>query len=125
MKKKKKKITRRKKKFFIILACYVATFVITAVVTLSTLAWFNGSTHAENVLYMGGPVYIHFADNELNPKRGEGALEINMPETWTQLYPGMNIEFEARAILFYILMQIKNLLQLKRDFMESIGQGIA
>ena len=99
MKKRKKKITRRKKKFFIILACYVATFVITAVVTLSTLAWFNGSTHAENVLYMGGPVYIHFADNELNPKRGEGALEINMPETWTQLYPGMNIEFEARAII--------------------------
>lgn len=99
MKKKKRKITRKKKKFFIILSCYIATFVITAVVTLSTLAWFNSSTHAENVLYMGGPVYIHFSDADEKPNSGEGALEINMPTNWEKLYPGMNIEFEARAVI--------------------------
>ena len=99
MKKKKRKITRKKKKFFIILACYIATFVITAAVTLSTLAWFNSSTHADNVLYMGGPVYMHFSDAEGTPGSGEGELEINMPPNWEKLYPGMNIEFEARAII--------------------------
>lgn len=100
MKRKKRKITKKRKKFFIILSCYIATFVITAVVTLSTLAWFNGSTHADNVLYMGGPVYIHFSDDEgISEKRGDGALEVNMPPNWEYLYPGMNIEFEARAII--------------------------
>ena len=100
MMKKKRKISKKKKKFFIILACYIATFVITAVVTLSTLAWFNGSTHASNVLYMGGPVYIHFSnDSGKIPSSGSEALVVNMPNDWTRLFPGMNIEFEASAVI--------------------------
>ena len=33
-----------------------------------------------------------------------------------QKLPESREEFEARAILFYILMQLKNLLELKREF---------
>lgn len=39
-----------------------------------------------------------------------------------QELPDSREEFEARAILFYILMQLKNLLQLKREFM--LGRNI-
>lgn len=52
-------------------------------------------------------------------------LDVLLSDMKEQELPRSRKEFEARAILFYILMQIKNLLQLKRDFMESIGQGIA
>lgn len=38
-----------------------------------------------------------------------------------QELPETREEFEARAILFYILMQIRNLLELKRDFMLREG----
>lgn len=99
MKKKKGKVTKKKKKFFIIAGCYLAVFLITSIVTLSTLAWFNSSTHASNVLYMGGPVYIHFGDDEQKKTSGSEQLVVNMPPSWTKLYPGMNIEFEARAII--------------------------
>jgi len=33
--------------------------------------------------------------------------------------PESREEFESRAVLFYILMQIRNLLEVKRDFMET------
>ncbi len=36
-----------------------------------------------------------------------------------QQLPDSREEFEARAILFYILMQLKNLLELKREFMQG------
>lgn len=38
-----------------------------------------------------------------------------------QELPESRQEFEARAILFYILMQLKNLLQIKRDFITDIA----
>ena len=37
-----------------------------------------------------------------------------------QELPESRQEFEARAILFYILMQLKNLLELKRDFIAEM-----
>lgn len=43
------------------------------------------------------------------------SLMLQMKE---QELPGSREEFEARAILFYILMQIRNFLSLKRDFMK-------
>jgi len=99
-KNKKKKLTKRKKKFFIILSCYIATFIITSIVTVSTLAWFNGDTWQDEVLYMGGPVYIHFSDNsETNVTSGAGELVTHLPPGWEKLYPGMNITFEAKAII--------------------------
>lgn len=47
-----------------------------------------------------------------------------------QPLPSSREEFEARAILFYILMQIRQLLQIKRDFIlktrdGKVGTGIA
>ena len=38
-----------------------------------------------------------------------------------QPLPGSREEFEARAILFYILMQIKQFLEIKREFIISHG----
>lgn len=98
-KKKKKKLNKKKKKFFIILSCYIATFLITSIVTVSTLAWFSGSDWQDNALYMGGPVYIYFSDNtETNITSGAGTLVSHLPATWEKIYPGMNIIFEARAV---------------------------
>jgi hypothetical protein len=46
-------------------------------------------------MYLGGPVYITFSDNEGNPTPGEDELTTETPENWSKLYPGMNIKFEA------------------------------
>lgn len=39
----------------------------------------------------------------------------------TQPLPGSREEFEARAILFYILMQIRQFLEIKREFVQNHG----
>lgn len=96
----KKKIPKKKKKFFIILACYVLTFVLTAVITASTLSWYSGSTWQTETLYMGGPVYIYFSDDSgVTQTSGTGKLVTETPPGWTRLYPGMNINFEAKAVI--------------------------
>ena len=41
----------------------------------------------------------------------------------SQMLPQSREEFEARAILFYILMQMKTLLQIKRDFVLENVRG--
>lgn len=46
-------------------------------------------------------------------------LETLLGEMKEQPLPESREEFEARAILFYILMQLKNLLYLKREFVEQ------
>lgn len=100
MTRKKKKATKNKKKFWIILSCYIAIFVITSITTLATLSWFNGSTWQTNVLYMGGPVYLFFSDSSgTKQTSGDEQLVTETPEGWNYLYPGMNIKFEARAVL--------------------------
>lgn len=100
MRRKKKKLTKGKKKFFIILSCYVILFILTSVITASTLAWFNSSTWQSDVLYMGGPVYIYFSDDSgVTRTSGSGKLVTEMPAGWTKLYPGMNIKFEAKAVV--------------------------
>lgn len=100
MSRKKKKLSKNKKKFFIILACYVLTFVITSVVTASTMAWFNSSTWQSDILYMGGPVYMYFSDDSgVTHTSGQGQLVTETPPNWTLLYPGMNINFQARAVM--------------------------
>lgn len=99
-KKTKKKLNKKKKKFFIILACYIATFVLTSVITASTLSWFSGESWQSGVLYMGGPVYIYFSDDSgVTNTSGKGNLVTETPPNWTKLYPGMNISFEARAVV--------------------------
>lgn len=47
------------------------------------------------------------------------ALEVLLMEMKEQNLPGSRDEFEARAILFYILMQLKKLLELKREFVMA------
>ena len=97
--KKKKKLSKGKKKFFIIASCYIATFLITSFLTVSTLAWFSGSTWQDEAVYMGGPVYIYFSDNtETNVTSGAGTLVSHLPASWNKIYPGMNIIFEAKAV---------------------------
>ena len=99
MSKKKKKISAKRKKFFIIISCYIAIFLITSIFTSVTLAWFNGSTWQSNVLYMGGPVYIYFSDDDEKQTSGAGKLVTETPKSWDYLYPGMNIHFEAQAVV--------------------------
>lgn len=100
MKKKGKKISKSKKKFFIILACYVAVFIITCVTTVATLAWFNGSTWSNEVLYMGGPVYLYFSDSSgVKETSKAGQLTLTTPPGWDYLYPGMNLHLGARAVV--------------------------
>ena len=49
---------------------------------------------------MGGPVYIRFSDNSAtNTTSGKGQLKTELPAGWDKLYPGMNINFEATAIV--------------------------
>ena len=97
---KKKKLTKNKKKFFIILACYVLTFILTSVITTATLSWFNSSTWQAEVMYMGGPVYIYFSDDSgVTHTNGKGRLVTKTPPGWSKLYPGMNINFEAKAVV--------------------------
>ena len=97
MKKRKKKVTKNRKKFFIIAGCYIAVFIITCLTTVATLAWFNGGTFAKNTLYLGGPVYLYFGDTDDN--NVENNLVLKTPVGWNYLYPGMNIQLQARAIL--------------------------
>ena len=95
----KKRKSTKKKKFFILIACYLAIFVITSALTLATLSWFSGSTWSSNTVYMGGPVYIKFTDNAENETSGTNKLVLNLPEGWDRLYPGMNIQIEAKAVI--------------------------
>lgn len=55
----------------------------------------------------------------------EGLLEQRralLDEMKSQPLPHSREEFEARAVLFYILMQIKQFLEIKREFMRTHGQ---
>ena len=98
--KQKKKLSKKKRKFFIIIACYIATFIVTSLVTTATLSWFSGSTWQTQAMYMGGPVYIYFSDDSgVTNTSGEGRLVTETPPGWVTLYPGMNINFEARAVV--------------------------
>ena len=75
---------------------------------------------AEQVATLLGQIEQDYhKDNTVEGLLGE--LDVLLSDMKEQELPRSREEFEARAILFYILMQIKNLLQLKRDFMESIG----
>ncbi len=100
MRKKKKKVSKNRKKFFIILGCYIAVFLITCIVTASTLAWFSSSTWSSNTIYMGGPVYIYFSDSTGEKETSKAnSLTVETPEGWDYLYPGMNIRFGSRAVV--------------------------
>lgn len=99
MKKGKKKNLTKKKKFFIILSCYIALFLVTCITTSVTLAWYHSSSWQTEDMYLGGPVYITFSDNEGNPTSGADELTTETPENWSKLYPGMNIKFEASCRL--------------------------
>ncbi|MBQ9792073.1 MAG: hypothetical protein IJW28_05810 [Clostridia bacterium] len=92
----KKKAFRKKQMFFIIVTAYITIFMITIGITLS---WFGGSTWQDKALYMGGPVYMDFVNNAGNKTSGAGALVMDLPENWTELYPGMNVNIEASALL--------------------------
>lgn len=50
-----------------------------------------------------------------------GRLEELLGEMKEQRLPVSREEFEARAILFYILMQLESLLEIKRNFMKEAG----
>lgn len=99
MKKGKKGNLKKKKKFFIFLSIYIALFLVTCITTSVTLAWFHSSAWQTEDMYLGGPVYITFTDNEGNPTSGENRLTTETPENWSKLYPGMNIKFEASCRL--------------------------
>lgn len=100
MKKRKKKVSKNKKKFFIILSCYVVVFLITCIVTASTLAWFSSSTWSTNTVYLGGPVYIYFSDSSgVKETSKENNLTLETPPGWDYLYPGMNVHIGARAVV--------------------------
>ena len=100
MKAKKKKVSKSKKKFFIILSCYVAVFLITCIVTASTLAWFHSSTWSDETIYLGGPVYLYFSDSSgVTETSKEGNLKLTTPPNWDYLYPGMNLHLGARAVV--------------------------
>lgn len=98
--KSKKKTIKNRKKFFIIISCYIAVFLVTAILTATTLSWFSGSTWSTEILYMGGPVYIYFSDDSgVKNTSGANQMVIDLPPKWSKLYPGMNIKFEAKAVV--------------------------
>lgn len=98
-KKRRKKLTR-KKKFLIIASIYIAVFVLTFVITTTTLAWFHGSTWQSNDIYMGGPVYLYFSDAEgVEKTSGANQLVTELPPGYNRLYPGMNLHFEASCVV--------------------------
>jgi len=99
MKKGKKGNLKKKKKFFIFLSIYVALFLVTSITTSVTLAYFHGSAWQTEDMYLGGPTYITFTDNEGKKTSGADELTTETPKNWTKLYPGMNIKFEASCML--------------------------
>ena len=49
---------------------------------------------------MGGPVYLFFSDESgTKQTSGDESLVTETPDGWDYLYPGMNIRFEAQAVL--------------------------
>lgn len=48
---------------------------------------------------MGGPVYIDISDDAGNITHGSNSLVMTLPPNWDKLYPGMNIKFEAKAVV--------------------------
>ena len=76
---------------------------------------------AEQVAGLLGQIgeYFH-RDNTV-----EGLLEQRkavLDEMKSQPLPDSREEFEARAVLFYILMQIKQFLEIKKEFMRAHGE---
>ena len=78
----------------------MTVFVLTFLITTSTLAWFNDSTWQSNDIYMGGPVYLYFSDDQgVNNTSGANQLVTELPPGWSYLYPGMNLHFNASCVV--------------------------
>jgi len=84
---------------------------ITAVISIgATLAFFAGSTTANNALYMGGPVYVEITGRNNDFKAGDGNLDISAFAGRTTgtagtinntiLLPGQKVEIHSSARVY-------------------------
>jgi len=110
---KTKTNTRRKssKKTLGTLFIALLSIGITAVISIgATLAFFAGSTTANNALYMGGPVYVEITGRNNDFKAGDGNLDIAAFAGRTTgtagtinntiLLPGQKVEIHSSARVY-------------------------
>jgi len=76
-----KKISRKKratKRAIGTIFIAILSIGITAIISVgATLAYFAGSTTANQALYMGGPVYVEITGRNNDYKAGDGNLDIS------------------------------------------------
>lgn len=108
-KKKKKNGSARRTVGTVVIALLSVT--ITAVVSIgATLAYFAGSTTANQALYMGGPVYVEITGRNNDFKAGDGNLDISAVAGRTTgtagtisntiLLPGQKVEIHSSARVY-------------------------
>ncbi len=105
--------TRKKKKNRAIGTLFIAVLsvVITAIISVgATLAYFAGSTTANQSLFMGGPVYVEITGRNNDFKAGNGNLDISAYAGRTTgtagtinntiLLPGQKVEIHSSARVY-------------------------
>lgn len=108
---KKPKKKRAKKKTVGTVVIALLSMAITAVLSVgATLAFFAGSTVADQSLYMGGPVYVEITGRNNDFKAGNGNLDISAVAgrttgtagtiTNTILLPGQKVEIHSSARVY-------------------------
>lgn len=106
-----RKLSKKSKKTLGTLVITLLSVVITAVISIgTTLAFFAGSTTANNSLYMGGPVYVEITGKNNDFKAGNGNLDISafVGRTTgtagtinnTILLPGQKVEIHSSARVY-------------------------
>ncbi|MBQ7351737.1 MAG: hypothetical protein IJW59_02575 [Clostridia bacterium] len=111
--KKSSSTTRKRNRKRVIGTLFISllSFGITAVVSVGiTLAYFAGSSTANNSLYMGGPVYVEITGRNNDFKAGNGNLDISAFTGRTTgtagtidntiLLPGQKVEIHSSARVY-------------------------
>lgn len=109
--KKKRKSSKNVRKTLGTLFISILSIGITAIVSIgATLAYFAGSTTANNSLYMGGPVYIEITGRNNDFLAGNGNLDISAFAGRTTgtagtinntiLLPGQKVEIHSSARVY-------------------------
>lgn len=108
---KKRKTKKSSKRLIGTLFVSLLSIGITAIISIgATLAYFAGSTNANNSLFMGGPVYVEITGRNNDFKAGDGNLDISAFAGRTTgtagtidntiLLPGQKVEIHSSARVY-------------------------
>lgn len=109
--KNKSKVNKKSKRAIGTLVISLLSIAITAIISIgATLAYFAGSTTADQSLFMGGPVYVEITGRNNDFKAGDGNLDITAYAgrttgtagtiSNTVLLPGQKVEIHSSARVY-------------------------